>query len=592
LDLARRLADVAFEDVDVEDSALVHRGQHAKVMVERQLQVALVLQSSESVGVADRLFEMTMQYAKDRYAFGRPIGSFQAIKHMAADLLVLLEASRALTASAIASVAREADDAAATVSVAKAYIGPAVSRLARACLQIHGGIGFTWEHDLHLYLRRAKSNEALFGDRVWHLDRYHALDSRRSAGRSSLPAVSRPQRPEPDNSEEAAFRRRAREWLDANLPIEDDPRPPGDPERVGAARGFQSRLHAAGLAGLSWPKAYGGQGLSARMQRIFDEEVGDRVLPNAVFGPTFHIMAQTLLTFASEVQKLRYLPAMLDGREIWAQLLSEPGAGSDLAGVQTRALRDGDGFLLTGAKVWTTYGHVADRAVCLARTDPDVPKHDGLTMFIVDMRAPGMQVRPLRQITGETEFNEEFLDEVRVDTEAVIGEIGDGWRVARQHLVFERSMEGGRRSDDDLIPRLAGEQVPANQPGTGRLVAEAAVLDRTLYCLVSNITARLRDGSMPGPATSLLKLMSSEIQQRKAGIALEIAGPAGVAWVDRTGDVPSRRFLATGVISIGGGTDQIQRNIIAEQLIGLPKEPAVDRNIPFSQVVRSRHTDA
>jgi alkylation response protein AidB-like acyl-CoA dehydrogenase len=320
--------------------------------------------------------------------------------------------------------------------------------------------------------------------------------------------------------------------------------------------------------------------------------------------PTLGIIAPTLLEFGTHEQKLRYLPAILRGDERWVQFLSEPSGGSDLAGCLTRADRDGDVFHLSGSKIWSSGAMDADYAMCLARTSWDVPKHRGLTMFIVQIHQPGVTVEQIRQVDGSMEFCQEFFDDVPLSIDDVVGEIDDGWTVASALLVHERLAVGGGSpylsgrsgshdsADDDPLVELVQSQGRQQEPLVRQLVAEAHIRKTVHAQLNRRLTAGMRSGAMPAPAGSIMKLFGATNSMRRSEISLTIAGASAIAFPD-LGDVrtPGEQIgvwsLARQGGSLCGGSYEIQRNIISERLLGLPREYAADRDIPYREVRRT-----
>jgi alkylation response protein AidB-like acyl-CoA dehydrogenase len=325
-------------------------------------------------------------------------------------------------------------------------------------------------------------------------------------------------------------------------------------------------------------------------------------MPFSLNVPTFGILAATLVDFGTHEQKLRHLPAILKGEELWVQFLSEPSGGSDLAGVLTRAERDGDTYVLNGSKIWSSGAAESDYAMCLARTNWDVPKHRGLTMFLMKIHQPGVTVEQIRQVDGSLEFCQEFFDDVPIPASDVIGEVDDGWTVATRLLVHERNAVGGGspylsgRSGsheaggrDDRIAELARRDGRSDDPHVRQLVAEAAIRQMVGHHLVRRVTQGMTIGSMPPPASSVLKLYSATSQMRRVEISLQVAGDDAVVWPE--GDRGPGRGLGEFSLwrqglSLGGGSNEIQRNIISERLLGMPRELAADKDVPYRDVKR------
>jgi alkylation response protein AidB-like acyl-CoA dehydrogenase len=377
--------------------------------------------------------------------------------------------------------------------------------------------------------------------------------------------------------------------------------------RTAKAEEFRSRQYDLGLAWVSFPEGYGGLGLPPDLQREVDRRLGEAGAhpPGAreFFGLT--MAGPTVVTHGSEELRQRLLRPTFTGEESWCQLFSEPGSGSDLAGLATRAIRDGDEWVITGQKVWNTLAHIADRGMLVARTDPEAPKHKGLTYFALDMHAPGVDVRPLRQMTGEAEFNEVYMTEVRVPDADRVGDVGEGWRVAMTTLSNERSTIGGgggppTRGSGSIAEALriwksdGSRQNPVDRDRLTRSWIEAEVLRLTNMRASQN-----RRAGNPGPEGSIAKLMFAEVNKRTYELCIDLLGPSALVDYDYT----MRRSAALGLVgppgsarkmfirsranSIEGGTSEIQRNILGERILGLPGDVRVDKEMPWSKVPRS-----
>jgi alkylation response protein AidB-like acyl-CoA dehydrogenase len=403
----------------------------------------------------------------------------------------------------------------------------------------------------------------------------------------------------------ATYRERARGWLAAHL----TPRDQGAGQRaahevtpadLARDRVLQRAMHEAGYVGITLPAEYGGQGLSKDHQRAWNEESAGYAIPapgGVASHVTLSVILPTLLAHASEQQKRDWILRMLRGEEIWAQLLSEPGAGSDLAGIHTRAARADGNWVLTGSKIWSSGAMSADYGICLARTDWDVPKHRGLTWFKVPLHDDRVTVRPVREINGGAEFCEEFLDGVTVDDSMVIGEVNGGWPIAGTMLALERRNVSGqpggagtgsrqRRLAPDLV-ELAAARGTASDPAVRQLIARAHINDYVQAQLTARVTAAMMAGTAGPAAASLIKLGLGVITPLRAAAAMEIAGRRGVAWADgEPGAAAAVNFLNGRIMAIAGGSNQIQRNIIGERILGLPREPSADADKPFREVLR------
>jgi alkylation response protein AidB-like acyl-CoA dehydrogenase len=394
-----------------------------------------------------------------------------------------------------------------------------------------------------------------------------------------------------DTPEEAAFRAAAREWLAANAV------PKGSPDDFSAGhftgaldpddyvkrcRWWQGLLHDAGWAGITWPTAFGGRGGKPIEEAIFAEEQARYGVSVGVFAVAIGMVGPTIMQHGTPEQQARWLGPILRGTEMWCQLFSEPEAGSDLASLRTRAVlaRSSDGsdeWVVDGQKVWTSYAQHAEWGILIARTDPDAAKHDGITCFAVDMRSPGVDVRPLRQLNGEAHFNEVFLSGVRIPAEQVIGEPHGGWKVAVTTLTNERvAIAGGSgMSDPDRLRLLAGDLGVTSDPLFRQRFVRAWTRNELLRYLKLRTRTALSKGVRPGPEASIMKLAYAAFVKELSALAIEVQGPYGQLLHP---DAPAsgvfqQKFFNAVQSSIGGGTDEIQRNIIGERVLGLPREP-------------------
>jgi alkylation response protein AidB-like acyl-CoA dehydrogenase len=368
---------------------------------------------------------------------------------------------------------------------------------------------------------------------------------------------------------EEAFRDELRAWLAANHPGRE---PDGDLAGFEFRRAWQRKLHDAGWAGVSWPTEYGGRGATLVEQAIYNEEMVRAQAPSAANVLGLAMGGPTVIAHGTEEQKRRYLEPILAASEIWCQGFSEPGSGSDLASVKTRAVRDGDGWVVTGQKVWTTLAQHAKWCMLVARTDPDAPKHQGLTYFLMDMEQDAIQVRPLRQITGESEFNELFIEEARIPDENIVGGEGNGWAVAITTLMHERAtlafglqiaVKLALRELMDEARQSRAARDPLVRDRLAQLYIEAEVLRLNAY---RGLSAIMRDG-VPGPEGSLGKWQWAEVNQALTELAMDLRGPRAVLYDDTW----TFRFLRARANSIEGGTTEILKNIIAERVLGLPR---------------------
>jgi alkylation response protein AidB-like acyl-CoA dehydrogenase len=400
-----------------------------------------------------------------------------------------------------------------------------------------------------------------------------------------------------DTPEEAAFRAEARAFLDAHMPLKDTGRAHVSramtPEDVAASKAWQRKKAEHGFAGILWPKAYGGREGTPIQQIIFGQEEACYAVPTTVFNQGVGMAMPTVMTYGTPEQLARYPRPALFGDEVWCQLFSEPAAGSDLAGLRTRAVRDGDDWVIDGQKIWTSYAHFADFGMMVVRTDPAVAKHAGLTFFIVDMKTPGIEIRPIRQISGTSNFSEVFFSDVRIPDSQRLGAVGEGWKVALTMLANERFTVGRAEGPDfDEIFALAQS---VDLDGV-RAVDDSAVRERLAdwyvrsagikYTRLRSQTALSR-GKAPGPENSILKLVSATKLQEIAAFGIDLMGMAGAVTdpdLAAMHGLFQQALLYAPSKRIAGGTDEILRNIIAERVLGLPADIRADKGLAFNQI--------
>ncbi|MBA2282857.1 MAG: acyl-CoA dehydrogenase family protein [Actinomycetota bacterium] len=397
-----------------------------------------------------------------------------------------------------------------------------------------------------------------------------------------------------DSPAEAAFRAEVRTWLDENAEprVEADVRLSpmasfGDQaEAIAAARVWQARLAEARWTGVHWPAEHGGRGASLAEALVLAEEIRRYDVPGGVFGIGIAMIGPTLIAHGTPEQQARYLGPLLRGEEIWCQLWSEPDAGSDLANLRSRAVRDGDEFVLDGQKVWTSGAHYARFGLGIFRTDPDVPKHKGISCFVVDLAAPGVTIRPLRQINGEAHFNEVYFDSARIPAANLVGELHDGWRVARTTLMNERFAAGTMDSSGfafAALARLARAAERDADPVVRQALARLHSIGRVTDLTNARVRSAIANDGIPGAEGSILKLALADLGTAVADAGVAMLGPGGLLTGAGAPDAGRWSEAAMGAFAmhIGGGTDAIQRNIIGERVLGLPREPSTDRNVPF-----------
>jgi alkylation response protein AidB-like acyl-CoA dehydrogenase len=524
--------------------------QLGPVTLERVRDVAVTLMAAEHVGGARWCLETATEYAKVRVQFGRPIGQFQAVKHRLADMAVRVEQMTAVAWDAAVAVGSgDTEGVELAVATAGAFAFDGYVRCAEECLQLLGGIGFTWEHDLHLHLKRALADRQLLaGPESFH----HRVAAVAGGGARRMLAADLPDEAESIREEFA--------------PVV---------ARLAGVEGQERRrrLVDEGLVAPHWPSPWG-RDAGAVEQVVIDEQLAAAGIDRPHIGIGAWALP-VIIACGTEEQRQRWVPPTLLGEIMWCQLFSEPGAGSDLASLTTRAERVDGGWRLTGQKVWTSMAKQAQWGICLARTNPTAPKHQGITYFIVDMGSAGLDVRPLRELTGAALFNEVFFDSVFVPDDCVIGEVDDGWRMARMTLANERvSMSSGSTFGIGVesLLRLAGKLgdavTPSEEARLGALLAEA----QSLRLMTHRSTLLSLAGSDPGSGASLRKLLGAEHEQRVQELGLAMLGPEGATLEGRAGRWV-QGLLATRCLTIAGGTSEVQRNVIAERVLGLPRDP-------------------
>jgi len=405
-----------------------------------------------------------------------------------------------------------------------------------------------------------------------------------------------------DTPQEAAFRAQARKWVDANAPKQFEAElskaslgrirlQSGDMVEVGKA--WQKKKADGGWACLHWPKQYGGRGATPIERVIWQQEEGIYGKLTQPFQIGEGMCGPTMMAYASEEQKQRYLPKIASGEEIWCQLFSDPSAGSDVAGLRTRAERDGDDWIVNGQKIWTSGAHYSDFGLLITRTDPNVPKHKGLTMFFLDMKSPGVEVKPIKQANGMQEFNEVFFTNVRIPDSQRLGNVGDGWNVSLTTLMNERMSIGSRLATGfpEIFAFCSGlmtDDGPAldDRAVRSKLANWAVKASGLKYTNYRSLSALSR-GERPGPENSIGKLVTGTMMQDIASYALDLEGAAGVLTDPATADAAGQfqaMLLSSPSVRIAGGTDEVLRNIIAERVLGLPGDIRVDKDVPFNKI--------
>jgi 3-oxochol-4-en-24-oyl-CoA dehydrogenase len=555
VDSTRGLAEVSLDGVEVEPGRWLSNTGERPADRECVVRLAELLAGAEALGVADWCVRTAADYAAVRVQFGRPIGQFQAVKHRCADMLVTLESARAAVWDAARCFDAPADEGAVVAQAAAAALAPEAGlRAAQDCIQILGGIGYTWEHDAHLFLKRASAIRHLLP--APEVARRRMAEAAAAGERRSL-TVELPAEAEPLRAEVRAF---------------------VDDLRAHDRSQWRRRLADAGYLAPHWPRPWG-RDASPVEQVVIDQELRAAHVRRAHLAIAGWVLP-TLIAHGSPEQQERFIVPSLRGEISWCQMFSEPGAGSDLASLSTRAERVDGGWSITGQKVWTSMAREADWAICLARTDAGVTKHQGIGCFLVDMTAPGIDVRPLRELTGSAMFNEIFLTGVFVPDDCVVGSPTEGWAYARTTLanervsmaeassfgpgvvsLFELAESEGLLTDPLILDRLGGLVVDAH-----------AIAVLGLRTTLRALSGASRGSGAGGPEASVRKLAAAEHEQAVQEAGLALLGPEA-ALTDGPGGAWVAGFLGNRALSIAGGTSEIQRNVIAERLLGLPKDP-------------------
>jgi alkylation response protein AidB-like acyl-CoA dehydrogenase len=542
LDPTRRAGRVTFDEVPAE---VIPGARRALVDLARTIIAA------EAVGVAGQSTDLAAAYSKERLQFGRPIAMFQAVKHHCANMAVATELAKAAVWDAARAAAGGGDQFSYAAAVAASLAIPAADLCANLGMQVHGGIGFTWEHDCHIYLRRATALGAVLDADEAAAD----VTALTGAGVRRERSVDLP-------PEAELVRDEVRNFIASLEGLDEE--------------GRKLRLIDEGYAMPHWPKPYG-RDAGAIEQLVVEQEFSAAKVRRLQYGITGWVIL-TLIQHATEEQVSRWVRQALTQEVIWCQLFSEPDAGSDAAGIKTRGTRVDGGWLVNGQKVWTSGAHIAGMGLATIRTDPEAPKHNGITMMVIDMHAKGVEVRPLKMATGGSEFNEVFFNDVFVPDDDVVGPVDGGWTVARATLGNESvsigsGSGGGIGATDQTMIKLLDEhpdRLPGGVPRLGRYFAT----NQAMAMLNLRTVNRAVTGAGPGPEGNITKLVLSEAGHEATAIMSELTGP-DTAFMDEIGIAAGSLVLWHRAMSIAGGTSEIKRNQIGERILGLPRDPLI-----------------
>ena len=584
-------AVVRFNDVRIDVANRVAHGEVARDALARAIDEAIVIASAELFGVMDRALAITLEYLKTRVQFGKPIGSFQALQHRAVELYIQKELAVGALDDAVRVLDGSADARSRSLAAsrAKSRCADAALLITREAIKLHGAIGFADECDIGLYFQRALVLAAWLGNGALHRRRYSALtiDKGTPAPAQSLSSVGGTKRTAaaglakespPDTDWNALsddeFRSEVRAYFETNYPQE--LRYLNRRARWSETRDWALRMSRKGWIAPAWPREHGGMGLSPGKLLIYMEEQERWGVARAP-DQGILLLGPLLIRYGSEEQKKKYLPAIISCEHVWCQGYSEPNSGSDLASLRTEAVADGDEFVINGSKIWTTLAHDGTHMFLLARTDKNAKRQEGISFFLLDLKTPGVRIRPIRNIEGHEELCEEFFENVRVPKENLVGELNRGWPIAKTLLGFERLNHGSPRRAQYPLQKLA---IVARQRGVWN-DAEFQSKYVKLRLDVDDLAAAyaryadiVRSGRNPGPDISFLKIWSTETYQRLTELLIELAGDAGslrgeIEFGADLVDVLGPYYIVFPA-TIASGSNEIQRNILAKRVLNLP----------------------
>ncbi len=580
---------LTFKDAQVAADAVAASGAVADAALRRAADEAAVVASAELFGCMSGVLELTLNYMKTRVQFGVAIGSFQALQHRAVDLWIQKELSGALVTHALGELDQgvSADRLSELASRVKARCSEAGIDLGRECIRLHGAIGFTDDYDAGLYLKRALVLSAWLGNAYEHRRRFDAsrathanADAAAAEQLAKIKPADLPGKPGERSADtdwnaltDEQFRLEAVVFLEKHSPkaLRTNPRRP-KPEEVAA---FTEATYKAGWMAPAWPRQWGGMGLSPSKQVIYMEE-RERIGAPRVLEQGLNMAGPMLMKFGSDEQKAHYVPLTISGEYKWCQGYSEPNSGSDLASLQTHAVRDGDEWVINGSKIWTSGAHEANHIYMLARTDKEAKKQSGISFFLIDMKTPGLTVRPIMTLSGETHFCQTFFDNVRVPAKNMVGPVNHGWTIAKGLLGFERLNSGSPRRVQYAFNKareLAQARGLWEDPEFRSKYTRLEMDLHDLGMVFGQYADVISSGGNPGPAISMLKIWGSETNMRFNGLMMEAAGAAGMLGEELTlGELKvdphySFSMLFPGVIA--SGTNDIQRNVLSKRVLGL-----------------------
>lgn len=585
IDNARAMADLYFKQVP----AIRIATGDGRSKAARALAIAALATSFAQIGGTRTCLELSVEFAKERVVFGQKIGRFQAIKHKLADMYAKLEIARGCAIDALDALEGGEGDFIALAAMARLGATVAYDFAAREAVQTLGGIGVTWEAEPQHHYRRSRSLALELGSQFYWRDML--ID------RQDAPAQ---EAGDSAGQEIDGYRLKARSWLAENAPefCGENRGPIGSEKDLALGRAWQARKAANGFACVNLPREFGGGGRTELEKIIFGEEELRYNLPNLYFEVSLGMPVPMMIRYAEPAVRERLVPRAIRGEDIWCQLFSEPAAGSDLAALRMRAqpeTRDGvSGWVLSGQKVWTSWAQFADWGIVIARNDPTVAKHAGLTFFYLDMNSPGIEVRPIRRMAGTSEINEVFFNDVFVPDNQRMGPVGGGFGVAIETLMIERysvTDEALRGPTLEKFVELARHSTIAGRPAIDdgairAVVAEALVERQGLRSIQRRALEAIGEGRDPGPEGAIRKLLTARRRQEMGAIAMDLAGPDATILIDDGDSVDdfTWSWIEAPGARIAGGTDEILRNTIAEKVLGLPQDHRPDKGIAFNKV--------
>lgn len=584
IDGTRRVAEVRLDDARVPAAALLAEGHALRERMARTAALAAIALATEQLGGAQQCLDLVLAYASERVQFGRTIDRYQAVKHRCAEMMVRIEATRSALAGAVRLIALQPDTPTLQREAAsvKAFASDTYRYCSGEAIQLHGGVGFTWEYDPHLYFKRAQASSQWLGSAS-------VLRERVAGALFEAPSGEEPSAQPPSGSDEEAFRTEVRRWMAEHLcgkfEVLRHRGGAGDEEAYPELRKeWELELARGGWTCVGWPKEVGGRGLSIAQQIVFHEEYARAGGPGHLSHLSETLLGPTLIAYGTPEQKQRFLPGIVAGTDYWCQGYSEPGAGSDLANVQTRARQDpetGD-WIVDGQKVWTSLAHECQYIFVVARCEPGSKLHKGLIFLLMDLRQPGVDVRPIRQITGTCEFNEVFFDGARCPAANVVGAPGEGWKIAMALLGFERGlswigMQQHFEHQLHLVIKAARQTGADRDPALRERIGRAWMGLKVMHYITLRTLAGGSDGSLSREGY-IVKYYWSNWHRDLGELAMDVLGVEGDIQVD---DFSRTRLQQVWLFSrsdtIVAGTNEIQLNIIAERALGMPKEPRPER---------------